>query len=143
MSRHDFWSKIYSSFLDCYHLPEEAKIPLLVQKDPAGLSISPAEALMPGERRTSFRAWRHPLAAAQALCHMSWCRGLPGFRLCLPGLRWPWLTPKALCRTGQTSLTAPGRVSGIHTSDPWAQKTWQHPSRSPSMGRRHQPSVPT
>lgn len=53
--------------------------------------------------------------------HANGCRhwvgdGARGYlvpQLCLARLRWPRLTPKALCRTGQTLLPAPGRSVGF------------------------------
>ena len=59
MSSHRFWSKTYSPFLGCYHLPEEAKILLSVRK---GQLASPP--LLPSlaclvRGRTSPGAQRH------------------------------------------------------------------------------------
>lgn len=73
--------------------------------------------------------------------HANGCRhwvgdGARGYlvpQLCLARLRWPRLTPKVPGSHRPELAPSPRKVSGIYTSDPWAQKTWQHPPRSLSM----------
>lgn len=127
MSSHHFWTVTISQ-----RMPNSP----FGLEGPAGLFMSPAQPCVPSERSMSFSVWRHPPApGSSSLPHTSsgWCwvgDGVTEYvisELCLARLCWPWLTPKALCNTSQTSFTAPGTVSQIYTLAPWAQETWKHP----------------